>query len=467
MTDNLDCLFAPSSIAVIGATNNYYKNGGRVLINLQKSKFSGELYAVNPKYTTVLGVQCYPSILEIPSHIDIVCVIVPAENITEVIKECIMKDVKVAVIFSSEHIVENDSNINLQMELNEMIKGTNLRIYGPNVAGMFDFRNKWGLSFSPKFEPQDFVDGSIGLITQGGSLGRAVLDSNQKGIGFSYWVATGNEIDLNTTDFLTRFVEDENIEIILMILERPLPSKLLECVNESYLKQKPIIVLKLGQYPISMHAINHHFNSNQSMNQGSQLVLKHPGVIKVDDLDELVGLSWLFQKFKGSYENRVLIYSWIGGSGILLTDMCEKYGVELPQMSDELVERLSSLFTQGQIMNPLDLTTILYEDVSIFRKSLEVIVASKEYDTILVPIPFWVDQLSEDIVYSLIEITKESGIPIIPIFLSTGEMIGSTYEYITQSGYPYFTKVETAVKVLSLFLDYKRLATINIRGVML
>ena len=451
----LENLFLPKSIAVIGATNNHHKNAGRVIINLQKSRFSGELYAVNPKYQMVSGVECFSSLLEIPNEIDMVCIIIPAMDIPNTLRECIKKKVKIAIIFSSGFSESGEIGEQLQSELSTIIEGTDLRVYGPNVPGMFDFQKKWGVSFSPQFEPHDFLEGSIGLITQGGSLGRAILDSNQKGIGFRYWFSPGTEIDLNTMEFLEWFVFNKEIEIIVMVLENALPDKeFIELANEALLKQKPIIFIKLGQYPISINAINYHIGTTKSY--VPRTLMRHSGVISVNDLDELVGVAWLFQKFKGQYRNRALIYSWAGGSAILVTDMCEKYGVCLATLSDEL--RLSiqnRLMINERLMNPLDITTLIYENPSLFSEILDEIIKSEEFDIILVPIPFKIEQQTEEMAQDLIRLSAKYNIPIIPIFFSTGEISGTTYEVISDSGLPYFTKVETAIKSLGLFLQYK------------
>lgn len=456
MVHKLEQLFLPDSIAVIGATNNHYKNAGRVLLNLQRSRFSGELYAVNPKYETVLGVPCFSSLIDIPDEIDMACIIIPAEQIPDVLRECVRKNVKVAIIFSSG-FSESGGGEQLQIELNDIINGTDLRVYGPNVPGMFDFRRKWGVSFSPQFEPHNFVEGSIGLITQDGSLGRAILDSNQRGIGFKYWVSPGNEMDLNTIDFLEWFVSDSEITIIMMVLEKALLDKhFSEIANEAFLKRKPIILIKLGHYPFMVNELDDHIDPH-STDSVEKLLVKHPGVICVDDLDELVSVAWLFQKFEGNYRNRTLIYSWAGGgSAILVTDMCKKYGVSLPELSDETKMKIQNILMKNEeFINPLDLTTLIYENYSLFSETLEMIIDSGEYDIILIPVPFKIEQQTEEMAQNIVRLSNKYSIPIIPIFFSTGEISGATYDVIAESGLPYFTKVETAIKSLSFFLQYK------------
>lgn len=450
-------LISPSSIAVIGASNDHKKNSGRVILNIQKSKFSGQLYAVNLKYDNVLGVSCYTSILDIPGDVELVCIVVPAQEIPSVLSECVLKKVKMVAIFSSGFSEMGCEGEKLQEEIISIIEGTDLRIYGPNVPGLFDFKKKWGLSFSPKFEPHNFKSGSVGLLTQGGSLGRALIDSNESGIGYSYWVSPGNEIDLDTNDFLEFMVHDDTTEVILMVLESvPNPDRFLEIIHKANLKNKPLVVLKLGHSSIAIKAIESHLGFDRNR-QTSWSLYKHPGLIQVDDLDEIIGVGWLLEKYKDISGSRTLIFSWAGGSSILMTDKCEKYGIALPSLSIQLKERFSDLFQRNHsIMNPLDLTTDIYEDFSLFYESLRIAIDSEEYDVILIPIPFKIEIFTEQMASILIELSKVTSIPLIPVFLSTGELSGTTHELITESGIPYFTKTETAIKSLSKVLNYKK-----------
>ncbi|MCF6094848.1 CoA-binding protein [Microaerobacter geothermalis] len=460
----MNYLLSPSSLAVIGGTNNHQKKGGRVLINLQKSKFPGRLYAVNPNHKEVFGVPCYSSILDIPDEVEAACIIIPAPEIPEVIRECVRKGVKMVSIFSSGFAETGDEGERLQREILSIIKGTNLHVYGPNIPGLFDFRKKWGLSFSPKFEPHRFFSGSIGVITQGGSLGRAIIDANEKGIGFSYWFSPGNEIDLDTNDFLKWLVDDDHTDVILMILESvPDPERFIEVVNEASNRNKPIVVLKLGNSPLAIKAIEKHLGINRNRHLSWSLY-KHPGIIQVDDLDELIGVGWLLQKYNQVMNGRVLIYSWAGGSSILMTDMCERYGVSLPPMTRSLREKFEALTPQNRsIMNPLDLTTAVYENLSLFNKGLRLAIDSGEYDIILIPIPFKIENLTEQMALHIIDLAKNTKVPLVPVFLTTGELSGTTYEMIANSGIPYFTKTETAIKSLALFLRYKQMPNI-LRG---
>lgn len=450
---------------MIGASNDHQKNSGRVLINLQKSRYAGRLYAVNPKHAKVLGVPCYPTVLDIEDEVELVCIITPAPEIPNILRQCVKKGVKMAVIFSSGFAEAGREGEKLQEEMFTITRESNLRIYGPNVPGFFDFRKKWGLSFSPKFEPHKFVSGSIGVITQGGSLGRAVVDANEKGIGYSYWISPGSEIDLDTNDFLQWMVDNEETDVILMVLESsPDPDRFFEVVNQAHAKHKPVVLLKLGHSVLAVNAIEKHLGMNRNRHL-SWSSYKHPGIIQVDDLDELASVGWLLEKYKNLHRGRTLIYSWTGGASILMADMCEKYGVSLPPLSDALKEQLAELMRgNNALINPLDLTTAIYDDSSLFYEGLQLIIDSGEYDVILLPIPFKIENQTEQMARVLIEMVKRTSIPLIPVFLSTGEPGGTTYEIIAESGMPYFIKTETAIKSLALFLQYKQMTMVSNRG---
>jgi acetate---CoA ligase (ADP-forming) len=451
----LQPMVSPKNIAIIGASERFHQNAGRVMVNLQKSNFPGDIFLVNPNYETISGIPCYPSVLEIQDEIDLVCIIVPYLHTPKILKECVKKQVKSVIIISSGFSESGPDGIMREEELKEIIKGTNMRVYGPNSPGFYHFVGNWGISFSPRFEPKNFRKGSVGLISHGGSIGRAVLDANEKGLGFSYWLSPGNEMDINMNDCFEFLIDDPSTETILLIIESiSEEERFFRLLHQAYLKQKPVILLPIGHSEISRIAVKHHLGRNNDYAIPWDMV-NHPGLLKADSIDEVVSISWLFDAYKKAKGNRTVIFSWAGATSIYLADFCDKYGISLSPLSEELQQKIVEITEINKsFMNPLDLTTIVYDDLSKLTGCLEVLYGSGEFDNIIVPFPFQVDYQNEILSGHIKKLMNESDCLFIPIFMSQGYQDELAIEILKETKKPYFFNESIAIKSLSAYVEY-------------
>lgn len=451
----LQHIVSPKSIAIIGASERFHQNAGRVMVNLQKSNFAGEIFLVNPNYETISGIPCYPSVLDIKEEIDLVCVIVPYKYTPKILKECVEKQVKSVLIISSGFSESGPDGIIREKELQEIIKGTDIAVYGPNSPGFYHFIKNWGISFSPRFEPKNFRKGSVGLISHGGSLGRAVLDANEKGLGFSYWFSPGNEMDINMNDCFEFLIHDPSTETILLIIESiSEEERFFRLLHQAYIKQKPVILLPVGHSKISRLAVKHHLGRNNDYAIPWDMV-NHPGLIKAESIDEVVAVSWLFDTYKKARGERTVIFSWAGATSIYLADLCTKYGIALPPLASELQKQMANITgIEKSFMNPLDLTTVVYDDLSKLTSCLEVLLESGDFDNMIVPFPFQVDYQNEILSGQIKKWMNESNCIFIPIFMSQGYQDELAIDILKETKKPYFFHENTAIKALSAYVNY-------------
>ncbi len=187
-------------------------------------------------------------------------------------------------------------------------------------------------------------------------------------------------------------------------------------------------------------------------------LISHPGLIKVDSLDEIVSVSWLFDKYKGAKGNRTIIFSWAGANSIYLADLCGKYNVKLPPISEELKDKLKALTSlDKEFMNPIDLTTSVYDDLNILTECLDLISESGEFDNIIISFPFQVDYENEILAQHLRGLMSKEDCLYIPIFMSQGYSDEVAVEILKESQYPFFFQEQTAVKSLGFFLKHKKI----------
>ncbi len=449
-------LLSPRSIAVVGASADYTTNSGRVLINLQKCRYQGRIFPVNPNYREISGLRCYPSLLEVPEAVETVLLVVSVHQVFQCLEDCEKKGVRFVVIFSSGFAEEGNEGRQKQQLLREFSRRTGIRIYGPNTPGLINLKEKVGYSFSPQFHPDRFVPGRIALVTQGGGVGRAILDAQERGIGFNYWVSTGNEADLEITDFINYFIEDPDTDMVLAVMESlGQGRRFAHVADRAARKNKPIVVLKLGRTLEGSRAAFAHTGTWSGCDGVYRALFRQKGVIQVDDLDQLLGVGTLFKQYKMPVGNGVGVFSFSGSTGVLLADMCGLYGLSLPAPSPDTTVKLAGLQPQlKSISNPLDLTTLVYDYPELFIQALEIFVQDSNFDIILLPFPFKLGAIGELMAASVINISRRCAKPMVPVWMSRGIIRERGYELLAESGLPLFYSAAQCLSTLRAYLSY-------------
>ncbi|KKM10073.1 hypothetical protein SY88_15630 [Clostridiales bacterium PH28_bin88] len=453
---DLTPLLSPKAVAILGASGDFSKNSGRVLINLQKCRYQGKIFPVNPKYREISGLKCYPSLLAVEEPVDVALIVVPSYQVLTCLEECEHKSVKFAVIFSSGFAEESEDGRRRQKSLQEFASRTGIRIYGPNSPGLINLREKVGYSFSPQFHPENFVSGRIALITQGGGVGRAILDAQERGIGFSYWVSTGNESDLELSDFVNYFVEDPGTDVILAVVQSLRDGRKFAHVAEKAAQiNKPIVVLKLGRSAEGSQAALAHTGAWSGHDEVYNALFRQKRVIRVEDLDQLLGVGAMFERFKIPTGKNIGIFSFSGSTGVLLADMCGVYGLTLPSLSAQTKEKLSNLYPSlMNASNPLDITTAVYDFPELFTKALKVFMEDPNLDIALLPFPFKLGSINEYMAASLIKVSRQCPKPVVPVWMSKGIIRERGYELLAESGLPLFYSAAHCLAAMRAYLDY-------------
>ena len=209
----------PRGIAVVGASPRESSQGRRLYENLAlHSTAPGEVYPVNPAYEEIGGRRCWPSISDLPAgDIDVALVMVNAARVLDTLKQCVRRGIPYAVVMTSG-FSEAGENRRLEREIAELCRDTGLHVYGPNCPGFVNVRDRIGMTFSPAFK-DDLNSGGIGLATQGGGLGRNLLQGLSHGDGVGLWFSAGNEVDLEIPDFVAHMAADPRIRVIALLME--------------------------------------------------------------------------------------------------------------------------------------------------------------------------------------------------------------------------------------------------------
>jgi len=451
---DLSPLFNPRSIAVVGASDKEHSIGNHTFRNIvQHSKFEGTVYPVNPKQTEVMGLKCYPDMASLPEAVDVMVVVVPAKFVAEAVEQAGEKGCGFAVILTSGFSEADDWGIAEEAKLVEIGKRTGIRIYGPNCPGLVNLNIPLGMSFSPAYK-DDLAAGSIAIATQGGGLGRNIMQHNYRGLGFSTWSSSGNECDLQVADFVHHFAGDPECRAIAILVEgfKDGP-RFAAAAKRAAEMGKPIIGLKVGRSEYGAKAAQSHTASITGSAEVNSTVFAEMGVIEVDDLDELVDVAMLFTRATPRGDEKVAVFASSGGAASLCADNVGTAGLTLSNFTPETTEKLrETLPAYANISNPIDTTSISISHPEALLASLIACAQDANTDLVLAPIPMDYGIYTANNAKSFRKAQDTTDTPIVPIWFS--EKIGEGYHELARSGLVPFRSLRNMGKAVRRWIDY-------------
>jgi acetyltransferase len=349
---DIQYLFEPQAIAVIGAARDSNKIGYKILDNIVAGGFRGKVYPVNPQGGEILGLKAYRRIEEIDDPVDVASIVIPAKWVFEAVESCARRGVKYLMIISSGF--SEVGNYEAERRIISFAKAHQMRVLGPNVFGIYSAR----ASLNATFGSSPIHPGKVAIITQSGALGIAMMGKTTvENIGLSAIVSTGNKADVDEADLLEYMVSDGQTKIILMYIEGVREGERLIRALQKTTDKIPAVVIKSGRSERGAIAAASHTGSLAGSDEVFDAIIKQCGVIRAESVEE--AFDWC--KFLGhtrspSGENTLIITNG-GGIGVMATDACEKYGVKLYDNPAALKEAFSGVTPDfGSTKNPIDLT---------------------------------------------------------------------------------------------------------------
>ncbi|MFZ5633974.1 MAG: acetate--CoA ligase family protein [Bacillota bacterium] len=385
--------FNPKSIAVIGASSNPIKPGGRPVNALLQKGYSGKIYPVNPAHETINGMKCYPSVQDVPGEVDLAIVSVVADRVYHTLEECVAKGVKAAIIFSSGFAEVGPAGLAEQKRITALARKSGMRIVGPNCLGIVNATNGVMASFAfivdlPPVDPK-----VLGFVTQSGAFGAIIFAASlHRGVGFNYFISVGNEADLEFADFLHYMVHDPATKLAGGYLEGAKDGdKLRRVAEEALEKEKPLLIMKVGRSSAGSRAAASHTGSLAGSDRIYDAFFKQTGIIRIDDYTELIAFSPLFQAGKLPRGRNTAIIATSGGAGVTITDLCESLGLNVIPLREETrakMDRVLPSFASSR--NPVDLTAAVMTNPEIISAALRAVSEDPDVDIIIANINFHV-----------------------------------------------------------------------------
>ena len=364
---NLDAIFSPQSVAVVGASTIPGKVGHDIFVNILKGGYQGILYPVNPSAPSVASVRAYATITDIPDELDLAMIILPPRLAVGAVEEAIAKGVKAIVIVSAGFKEVGGDGVKFEQQIVALCRETGVRLVGPNCLGVIN--PLANISLNASFSARMPEAGNVSFISQSGALCTAVLDfAADREFGFSKFISIGNKADVDEVDLLHYFHQDPDTEVILIYVEElQRGEEFIKAATEitGGERPKPILVIKSGRTIAGAQAAASHTGSLAGSEAVYDAIFAQSGIIRVDSIDELFDFAIAFayknenalgkMRRKVPHGNRVAIVTNAGGPGIVATDMTVVSGLELAKFSQETIEALKShLPATANVNNPVD-----------------------------------------------------------------------------------------------------------------
>lgn len=436
----------PRVVAIIGVTDTPGRPGYSLFkkIRAKVEKEGGMVVPVNPKLKMVDGLTAYPSINEIPHPVDLAVIMVG--DAVSALKECVAKRPKFVVIFTAGFAETGERGAALQAQIATIARDAGIHVFGPNT----------NLNAFEIFK--DLPGKKIALITQSGHQGRPIVQGEEFGIGFSYWIPTGNEVDLECCDFIDYFADHEDTGVIAAYIEGFKDGERLKrAADHAARRRKPIVLIKVGRSEAGTRMAMAHTGHLAGSDAVHDALFKQYGITRVNDLDELLETSALFARLSRPRGDGVCIYGISGGSGALMADLCGAAGLRLPALAESTQSALREFIPAYlTVANPVDngATTIM---AGHGPKILDRLLDDPNTDLIICPIAGALPPISDTLARELVAAWQSGKKPIVVVWGSP-KLDDAAFRVLVEGRVPLFRSFRNAVHALKAYFAYHRFA---------
>lgn len=409
----LDKLFSPKSIAVIGASTTESTVGYTLTENLLQNGYEGKVYPINPKTDTLFNIPCYKNITEIEGDIDLAIIIIKASSVPQALREAGEKNVPAAIIISSGFKETGKDGKLLEDEIISIAQKYNIALLGPNCLGFLHPTIGLNASFAKNL-PQN---GKIAFFSQSGALCTAMLDLTSNNLGFSYFISIGNKAVIGENDLLDFFMQNKETKLLSFYTEGLQNSqKLIETGRALITKteSKPVIALKAGATKAGMEASSSHTGALAGSDAAYQALFKQARIVRALNLEHLLELLEVFSKNNLPSGNRIGIITNAGGLGVLATDSAVANGLEIAELSEETKTKLKTLPPAASVNNPIDVLGDALADR--YRLAIDALIADDNVDMLLVIVTPQTMTQAKETAEAIADAKKHSDKPIVAIY---------------------------------------------------
>ncbi len=449
---NLDKIFKPRRIAVIGASERTDSVGYTVLRNLISAGFGGVVYPVNPKREAIHGIQAYPSVASLPKTPDLAVVSIPAKLVPQIVRECGEAGILGLIILTAGFREAGEEGRKAEEELKAIMKEyPGMRIIGPNCLGIIVPDLGLNATFAASFPKP----GHVAFLSQSGALCTSVLDwAIQEDIGFSNFISIGNALDVTMGDLIDYFGQDENTNSIILYVESIVDSRQFMSASRAFARNKPIVAYKAGRFAESAAAAASHTGAMAGEDSIYDAAFERAGVVRVFDIDDMFECAELLARRRIPKGPRLAIVTNAGGPGVMATDTLMARDGVLAKLADATIEKLNdSLPPFWSHGNPVD---VLGDgSPERYAKATEAVLADPNVDAALVILSPQAVTDPTETALTVAEVVKKTRKPVLAAWMG-GDAVAEGIKIFNNLNVPTYSSPERAVNAFMYLVSYSR-----------
>lgn len=385
-TDVCQALLYPKSIALVGASDDAKKTGGRPQLFLRRSGYQGTIYPINPRRTEVQGEKAWPSLSSLPEVPEHVFVLSPTDSVVPTVQECAKLGVKLVTILASGFSESGPEGVERENQLRAIAKETGIRILGPSSLGVVNPSNGLVLTANAAFAEPDVPKGKVFVASHSGSMiGALVSRGKARGVGFAGLVSVGSEVDLSIGEICAATLDDPAIEGYVLFLESLRHGEQLQAfAREAAKRGKPVIAYKLGRSSAAAEMAATHTGALAGEDDIADAFLKDLGVARVEMLETLFEIFPLAKKIPVQHQagKRVAVVTTTGGGAAMVVDQLGVRGITVQAPSAETIAKLQAADIPGNAGRVLDLT-LAGTKYEVMMKALDILLNAPEFDMVI------------------------------------------------------------------------------------
>ncbi len=382
---DLGPLLNPAAVAILGASTDPARIGGRPLRYMLEAGFEGPIYPINPNRDTVQGLKAYPSIAEAPGPVDCAIVALPAALVADALEACAGAGVKAAVVFSAGFAEAGPEGAALQARVSEVARRTGLRVVGPNCLGIFNAAANFYATFSSSLDGGLPPSGHIAIISQSGAYGSHVFAlARAKGLGVRYWITTGNEADVEIGECIAWAALAEDVEVIVAYAEGARDrASLLNGLALARARGKPVIFMKVGRSEVGIEAVASHTAALAGTDAIYSAVFRQYGVHRARSTEGMLDAAYACSGGIYPKGRRLGLVTISGGVGVQMADDAADLGLDVAPMPEAAQAKLKEILPFAAPRNPVDVTAQAFNDLSLVEQNFEIMIEEGGYDAIV------------------------------------------------------------------------------------
>jgi acetyltransferase len=443
--ENLDKIFKPNSIAVVGASEREGSVGAALMHNLIDIGFPGDIYPINPNHKKICKLSAYPSIKDLNAPVDLAVVATPIVSVPQIVRECVALKVGGLIIISAGGKEIGAEGKKLEAAIRKEAERSGLRIIGPNCVGIMTGQSKLNASFANQMP----LRGKMAFISQSGAICTAILDlSIKENIGFSYFVSLGDMLDVDFGDMIDYLGGDPEVNSIVMYVESLTNFRKFMSAARAVSSVKPIIALKAGRTQAGALAAASHTGALAGEDSVYDAAFQRAGILRVKTFEELFDCAELLAKQPKPKGPGLAIITNAGGPGVMAADTLSDYGFEPVTLSQKTLRKLNEILPPfWSKRNPIDM--LGEASPELYREVVKICLEAKEVNGLLIISAPQALTDTAEAAGTLVDLIKDQSIPIITSWVGGADMQKGR-DLFNQAGIPTFDTPERAVRA---FMD--------------